>query len=134
MYKLFAYNVADDGKEYRTAQSAANALQKKVKAWCKENDINLNDTDYKPGDDSFFCGIEEQGVYILKVVEIPQINNKMEELLWQTKWDLQFVDAAVEDYKFSLTDCCATDSVYSAVVKIDQVLQIISQMSAIVQK
>lgn len=85
-------------------QKALKILKKQVKKWCEENEIDINDTEYEEGDYSFQYGIEERGVCVFEIFNIPEFKNKIDELIWKAEFNLVQAENAATDYEYCLMD------------------------------
>ena len=124
-YLVLAYgDDAEDEKKFESYEKAALFLASKAKKWCRDNEIDPSEAESFT-DDYFYCGIDEQGVRIYKLYEIPEFHNKVEELLFEAKLEMDLADFAAEDYKWSLTECGVSDHVYQAQELLDKATKIL---------
>lgn len=129
MYLVKFYgNIDSKDKRFRIRDRAEDYLRREAKKWCKANDVDIFDA-YDDDNDYFYYGIEDYGVCIGKLYDIPKFDNKIEELLWDAKLAMDMADFAAEDYKWSLTDCCVDCSIYRAKEDIDKALNLIKTVS-----
>ena len=125
MITAYGYEVGDDVKNIKTIEEAEKILRKKVKKWCKENEIDIDDTDYTEGDYYFNYGLEEHGVCIYEIHEIPDFKNEIEELIWKAKLQTEIAEYAADDYCWSLMDNCVSNYTFAAREYLDKVLELI---------
>lgn len=118
----YGYNVELE-KKFKSEEKAKTFLRREAKRWCKENDVDIDDVDCFD-EDYFYCGLDEYGVAIYKLYEVPEFKNKIEELLWRAKFQMDMADFAAEDYKWSLQDCYVDGHVYEAKEYIDEAMEI----------
>ena len=120
----FGYDAGMGKKNIKTEEEAIKFLHNKVKKFCKEHDIDIDDTDYCEGDRYFNYGIEERGVCIYEIHEVPEFNSKIEQLIWEAKYEIDKVCYAADDYCYSLMDNCVSNYAYNAQELLDQILKI----------
>lgn len=130
-YKVigFGYNVDVAEKNFKSKDRAEKYLRSSVKKWCKNNDVdidNLDDYDDFQGD-YFYYGLEDYGVCIFKLYEVPEFNSKIEELLWNAKLCMDMAEFAAEDYKWSLMDCCVDGNLCEAKSLINEAMELIKK-------
>lgn len=125
-YMIVAYgnDVPADKKNIKTLEEAKKVMKRMVKKWCKDNEIDIDDTDYCEGDGYFQYGMEEWGVGIFEIIEVPNFKNKIEKLLWEAKMEMKYTDYAAEMYKWTLEDCCVDYYTNTARKIIDEVLEL----------
>ena len=128
-YIVRSYGLAEDeDRKFRSRERALQFIGRKVRKWCRENEVSIDeDTDFNDGDDYFYYGMEDRGVCIYRMYEVPKFASKAEELLWEAKIEMDMADNAAEEYKWTLTECGVSDHVYAAKACIDKAL---AQMSA----
>lgn len=120
----YGYDVEVDKKNFKSKKRAEEFLKREAKKWCKKNDVDIDDVE-DFSDDYFYCGLEEYGVAIYKLYEVPEFKNKVEELLWNAKISMDMAEFAAEDYKWSLQDCCVDENVYTAQKYIEEAMEIL---------
>lgn len=126
MVIAYGYEAGNTRTNIETIQGAEKILRRKVKKWCKENDVNIDDTDYTEGDYFFSYGIEYRGICIYEIIEVPDFNNKIEELIWKAKLETQFADYAADDYAYSLEDNCVSCHTCNARDLLDKALELMN--------
>ena len=72
----YGYNTEIE-KKFKSKERAITFLRREAKRWCKENDVDIDDVDCF-GEDYFYCGLDEYGVAIYKLYEVPEFKNKIE--------------------------------------------------------
>lgn len=109
-YMVFGYGSYDvpdeDIKGIKTIEEARKIMHRQVTKWCKEQGVNIKDTDYKKGDEYFCKGADEVGVCIFTIIQVPKIRNKVDQYLWDAKMEMKQASYAATDYAWSLCDCC----------------------------
>lgn len=115
-YKIYSYggNVGcvDQKKEYKTLREAKSKFKELVKDYCEDWEIDLNNNDYdyeinyneKKG--YFSCGRCNDGVDIYSIIKVPEFENKIEKLLWETELELDQIEDAHLNYIYNL---CSDD-------------------------
>jgi len=116
MYKILSYGYKAEVcfKQYETFEQALEQFEKMVETYCKENEIDLDDEEVTYDDMSgeFIYGVNEKGIDVYKVVEIPEFTSEVDKLLWEATLELDMVDYAALDYKYSLQECYVEDYTY----------------------
>lgn len=127
-FMIFGYgslNVPeDDITGIKTEDEAYKLLHKRILEWCDENDVNIEDTDYTKGDDSFCYGEEEEGVCIFTIIQVPKIRNNVDELLWEAKLEMMQAGYAADDYKYTLCECFVDEHAGRAQELIDEAMNL----------
>ena len=100
----FGYDAGSDKRNIATEEEAVQIMERKAKQWCKKHDIDIDETDFVEGDKYFSYGIDEDGVCIYEVHEVPDFQDKIDELLWKAQLVLDYAEYAAEDYSYSLMD------------------------------
>lgn len=119
------------GKEslnFRKRERALSYIKREAKKWCCEHDIDFEETEYNDGDEEFCYGIDDEGFCAIKLYEVPKFNNRVEELLWNAKFQMDLADNASEEYKYTLEDCCVDGCTSSAREYIDEAINLIKEM------
>ena len=97
-----SYDAPEDEYDISTEKKAMNVLHRKIKKWCKEHDVDIDDTDYCDVDDIFTYGEDEKGVCVIAIFRIPIIKNEADQCLWDAKIEMEKAYFASEDYKWTL--------------------------------
>ncbi len=124
MIMAYGYEVEEDVVDISTLKKAEQILHKLVVRWCKEQDIDMDEVDYEKGDHYFQHGIEECGAATYQLLEVPEIKNEYDQLMWELRLDLEMIDAATVDYKCSLMECDVESITASAREKLDRIYAI----------
>ena len=128
MVDSYGYDVDDPVKDIETYHEALSMLTKKAKEWSKEHGYTKEDAElegYTEGDAHFMIGIDEKGVAIYSLVEVPDFKSKTEELLWKAKREMDRADYAAKDYIYSLCDNCVDIHTEMAKEYIDEAIKLI---------
>jgi len=115
-----SYDVPDDVAGIKTEDEAILILHNKIKEWCDDNNIDIDDTDYHDVDDIFIYGKEEYGVCVIGIWEVPSFKNEVDQCLWNAKMEMEMAYFASEDYKWTLSDCCVDCHTIAAQQYIDK--------------
>lgn len=113
MYKIysFGYGTRECTEKYVGYEDAKAKFDQLVSAYCDGKGIDLCDDEVSyddfPGE--FIFGIDQYGVDIYRVVEVPEFENVIDKKLWEVTAMLMKAEDAILDYKYSLQDCCAED-------------------------
>ena len=122
----FGYDVMENETGIETREEAEKIFEQKVEEWCKEHDVNIDDTDYIEGD-YFSYGQDEKGYYIYEIIEEPIINTEIDELIWQAKLALKDAESAAIDYSYTLMDNCVDQFTGKVEEYLDEIVKIIKK-------
>ena len=120
-----SYDVPDDKYDISTKEEAMEILHEMVNEWCDDHDVDVLDTDYDEGDESFYYGKEEEGVCAIVIYEIPLIKNDVDQYLWKAKMEAEKANYASEDYKWTLQDCDVDIHITRIEEYIDKVMELV---------
>ena len=127
-YMVFGYGSYDvpdeDIKEIKTIEDARKVMHRQVTKWCKNQNVNISDTNYHKGDEYFSHGKEEVGVCIFTIIQVPKIRNKVDQYLWEAKMEMKQAAYAADDYAWSLCDCSVDYHVANAEELIDKAMAV----------
>ena len=127
MIVCYGNNTPNNKTGIKTIEEAEATMKRMIKEWCKENDINIKDTDYTDGDHYFQYGEDEWGVGIFEIIEVPEYKNEIEACLWEAKLNMKYADYAMDEYKWTLTDCVSDMYIDDARGYIDKALELIKK-------
>lgn len=112
-----------------TLEDAQRLLDKKVKRWCKEHDVDVEELDnygLGMGETEFSYGEEDEGLCAYKIYEVPDFKNKIEELLFEAKIEMDAAAYAADNYAWSLMDNCVGCHTANAQDYIDKALKLMN--------
>ena len=119
-----SYDAPRNKNDIDTEEEAMKILHNKIKKWCKNHDVNIEETDYCEGDNVFNYGEEGSGVCIIAVYQVPLLKNEADQCLWDAKIEMEKSYFASEDYKWTLMDNCVADHIMEAQELIDEAMKL----------
>lgn len=134
MYMIYSFGekTEDVKQKFRTLGAAQATFRRLVRSYCDEQEVDLDDglnpsydVEYEVGE-SFFCGWQDAGVDIYRIVEIPKFANEVDELIWKAKLELDKADDAASDYAYSLMDNNVSYYTDQARLYMDKAIKIIN--------
>lgn len=109
-----------------TLEQAEKIMDQRVKDWCQEHDIDPYEEGYSDGDDYFKSGIDERGAAIYELFEVPEIKTEYEQLMWDLKMQLEKIEYAAIDYKYSLEECMVEEYAEDAKRMLDRMNRLLN--------
>ena len=102
MVCTFGYDAPDPIEGIASRKEAAKICDEMTSAWCKKHNV-----EFTPCEDEYFeYGIDERGIIIFEVVEIPDFRDNVEYFFWMAQRELDKAKYAAKNYAYSLMDNC----------------------------
>ncbi len=120
----FGYDSFHEVQNHDNKEDAYKAFDELVHKWCENHGVNIEDTNYTESDTHFEYGIDEKGAFICQLYEIPEFENRVEELLWDAKLHMDKAEWTATDYAYTLQDNCVGEHVLDAQRSIDKALEL----------
>ena len=124
MIFAYGYDVEDSIPEIETLEKAERKLEELTTQWCEDHDVDLIEVANIKEDHFFRYGIDEEGSATYMLLEEPEIKNEYDQLMWELRLDMEMIDAASDDYKYSLMECDVESITASAREKLDRIYAI----------